>query len=93
MKFHCIEVSGIMNITFNRKVLWQAKGGYWIRSNENGVESSKRHDEMMAIVNILKWDRRYRMWVHGDTLNIVRKKDSVSPLARKIASVTLPHYQ
>ena len=78
MRFHCIEVSGIRNITFNRKSLWQADGGMWrkceLRKLHEPVES-RTHDEMMAIVNVLKWDRRYRMWVHEDTLNIVRKSD------------------
>lgn len=32
------------------------------------------HEQMMKIVNALKKDRRYRMWVHFDTLNIVRKE-------------------
>lgn len=85
MKFHNIEVSGIRNITFNRKALWQADGGMWRKVDLTNAPAgvfdiidSKTHEEMMKIVNLLKWDRRYRMWIHGDTLNIVRKSVTVN---------------
>ena len=70
MKFKDITVSGICNIVIGRKVKWVQSGCVW-----NTVEKGKQvsHEGMMNIVAHLKEDRRYRMWVHGDTLNIVRK--------------------
>jgi hypothetical protein len=64
MKFEKITVSGITNIVINRKVKWIYSCGMW---NEK-----RPHTEMMAIVNHLKADKRYRMWIHGNTLNIVK---------------------
>jgi hypothetical protein len=74
MKFENIEVSGIENITFERKTKWTRDGSdngcVW---KSAGDVEAKTHGEMMFIVNKLKEDHRYRMWVHFDTLNIVRK--------------------
>lgn len=80
MKFHCIEVSGIRTITFNRKTMWKFSESFnlWEKQQVASFDvcaNTKTHEEMMAIVNVLKWDRRYRMWIHGDALNIVRKSE------------------
>lgn len=72
MKFREIEVSGIECIVFNRKHVWRLiEGELW---EEKLLDKTKRlsHKDMMVIVNALKRDRRYRMWIHFDTLNIVR---------------------
>ena len=86
MRFHDIEVSGIECIVFNRKDRWILHdvnpifGELWQRvaspvdPNEQERQPTKTHAEMMKVVNALKKDRRYRMWVHFDTLNIVRKE-------------------
>lgn len=68
MKFQNITVSGIVNIVINRKTKWVQKGAIWETSKDHCC-----HEQMMNILTHLKEDRRYRMWVHGDTLNIVRK--------------------
>lgn len=76
MKFKDIEVSGIKRIVINHKKVWEYyPSNTWmvLRPGES-TESFRPHNEMMKIVNILKEDRRYRMWVHGDTLNIERKR-------------------
>ena len=59
MKFENIEVSGITRIVIEHKKVWEA--------GQLGFT-----DEIYAIVNKLKTDRRYRMWVHNNTLNVVR---------------------
>jgi hypothetical protein len=68
MRFYNIEVSGIKNIVFNKKRMWEKQvDNSWFESNR-GLACS--HEEMMWIVNRLKYDRKSRMWVHGDALNI-----------------------
>jgi len=46
----------------------------WQHENKAAMveDALKSHDQMMEIVNHLKADRRYRMWVHGNTLNVVK---------------------
>ena len=74
MRFSNIEVTGIVNIVFDRKVQWEfeIETSTWCHSKK---EKTMYHEDMMKIVNLLKTDRRYRMWVHLDTLNIVRKNE------------------
>ena len=69
MRFKDIVVSGITRIVIHRTDVWMYGDGVWVKSIPTSV---KTHDEMMAIVNHLKADKRYRMWVHGNTLNIVK---------------------
>ena len=69
MKFTNVTVSGITTIVMNRKVVWKQTEKGWAHSNGHNMTS---HDGMMEVVNHLKADRRYRMWVHGNTLNIVK---------------------
>ena len=75
MKFQNIVVSGICNIVINRKQKWVRGGNEWHKA-EN-IAHTYEHSFMMEIVQHLKADRRYRMWIHGDTLNIVRKEQTV----------------
>jgi hypothetical protein len=74
MKFTNIEVSGIEHIVINRKVKWSLITGSW----DNGNGEIHSDADMMDIVSHLKEDRRYRMWIHADTLNIVRKEMTFS---------------
>ena len=82
MKFENIVVSGIANIVVNRKTKWtQLPSNVWQRHVPKGEEDMfgrgvYTHDQMMEIVQHLKEDRRYRMWIHGDTLNIVRREQT-----------------
>jgi len=69
MKFEKITVSGITRVVIDRKDVWVYGDGMWVKSIPTSV---KTHTEMMAIVNHLKADKRYRMWIHGNTLNIVK---------------------
>jgi len=69
MKFENIVVSGIVNIVINRKQKWVQNGINWECSS-----NSRSHEQMMELLQHLKIDRRYRMWAHGDTLNIVRRE-------------------
>lgn len=71
MKFDHIEVNGILNIVINRKVQWTLNDHEQWHSNTGSLRT---HAEMMRIVNEIKKDRRFRMWIHHDTLNIVRKQ-------------------
>jgi len=77
MKFQNITVSGICNIVIGRKVKWMqaTSGSNWHKAV--GGNGACTHTEMMEIVQHLKIDRRYRMWIHGDTLNIVRREQTV----------------
>jgi hypothetical protein len=74
MKFENIVVGGITNIVINRKAKWTLSEGMWQRENKAAMmgDALKSHDQMMEVVNHLKADHRYRMWVHGNTLNVVR---------------------
>ena len=71
MKFTNIVVCGITRIVIDRKDVWIYGDGVWIKSAPEST-SVKTHPEMMAIVNHLKVDRRYRMWIHGNVLNVVK---------------------
>lgn len=84
MKLRNVELGGIRNIVFNHKTLWAARGGDWVRVLEGirtGITTTSlvndcvsiTHGDMMYRINLLKNDKRYRMWVYGDTLNVVRK--------------------
>jgi len=86
MKFKEITVSGIVNVVINRKAHWKCVGAsgdnepvLWERQIPEGKVLGEgayvlfTDEQMMGVVNRLKVDRRFRMWVHGDTLNIVRK--------------------
>ena len=70
MKFENIVVGGITSIVINRKAKWTLSEGIW---NYAEKDNFKSHAEMIELINYLKHDIRYRMWVHGDTLNIVRR--------------------
>ena len=79
MKFQNITVTGIVNVVIERRVKWtQLSTGTWQRQLPECLDAGGRgvytHEQMMSIIAHLKEDRRYRMWVHGDTLNIVRKQ-------------------
>jgi hypothetical protein len=69
MRFNNIEVSGINRIVIAHKAVWEWNDGIWVRG---GDHAPKHHGEMMEMVNRLKSDRRYRMWVHWNTLNILK---------------------
>jgi hypothetical protein len=85
MRFENIEVSGIECIVFNRDARWiQESPEFWrlySKLNDEGkcvpldTRVAISHDQMMVRVNALKKDRRFRMWLHYDTLNIVRKTE------------------
>jgi hypothetical protein len=85
MRFKDIEVSGITTIVFNRKRAFAQSmiDKSWIEVNKNdtifidsaGKENRISHEEMMSRVNHAKEDNRFRMWVHNDTLNIIRLPD------------------
>jgi hypothetical protein len=72
MKFEKITVSGIAIVVIDRKARWMknSEDGVWCKANS--FDNAKPHADMMAIVNHLKADKRYRMWLHGNTLNIVK---------------------
>lgn len=72
MKFKNIEVNGIKHIVFNREHKWtfNESTGDWFEEF-NG--RSMTHHSLMWVVGRLKENRRYRMWIHLDTLNVVRK--------------------
>jgi hypothetical protein len=69
MKFKNITVSGITRVVMNHKVVWTQTEKGWVHSNGHNITL---HDGMMEVINHLKEDRRYRMWVHGNTLNVVK---------------------
>lgn len=83
MKFSNIEVNGIKKVVINRKHWWVKVGPLWklaIRGPEPDdfipvayEGKTLTHEEMMKMVSHLKKDRRYRLWVHLDTLNIIRR--------------------
>lgn len=81
MRFRDIEVSGVVNIIFNRKTRFKHLGtGVWQRvvlfeKEEIHGRGVYTHEQMMDIVNCLKADRRFRMWIHVDTLNVVRRRN------------------
>lgn len=75
MRFNEIEVQGITNIVINKKTYWKlTENKIWSLQGPNRGRVNYTHEEMMRIVNILKTDRRYRMYIHLDTLNILKKE-------------------
>ena len=81
MRFKDIEINGIINIVIAHKVKWtQLSSGVWQKQIPDGIIDDGfgggvyTHEQMMEMVNHLKGDRRYRMWVHWDTLNILKVK-------------------
>ena len=88
-----IEVQGIENIIIDREFLWKKCSGeetYWfllLSSESNGVGHSSKSPEAMArYVNDLISNPGRRAWVHGDTLNIVKRpvKPKALPLHQEI---------
>jgi hypothetical protein len=69
MKFENIEVSGITDVTINRKAHYHKDGPLWVKNEGRAVS----HNKMMEIINHIKGDNRYRFWIHLNFLNIVRK--------------------
>jgi hypothetical protein len=86
MKFPAgIEVSGIRKIVIDRKFCWERedetfRSHIWeafIRKTEGGATFHRKSHEAMAkyIQNLLA-HKKHRAWVHGDTLNIVRREQA-----------------
>jgi hypothetical protein len=82
MKFKDITVSGLTDIVINRESKWvHLPSGTWQRELKPGAPDINgrgvyTHEQMMDIVEHLKTDRRFRMWIaigEGGSLNIVRK--------------------
>ena len=82
MRFIDIHVSGIDSIVINREAKWvHLPTGVWQKqipagADDVGGRGVYTHEQMMEIVEHLKFDRRYRMWIaigEGGSLNIVRK--------------------
>lgn len=84
MKFKCgIEVSGITRVMINQdeNKLWE-KGSHgdllWHLNNRPTVV--KTQEEMTAWIKLMVINPKNLAWVHGDTLNIVRR----DPTFRKV---------
>lgn len=89
MKLGYIEVSGIERIVEGRKVVWERYADRWVKYvggkdiPVTGMSTTEMHDYLDDKIfdNDLKLidGERYpyaknRVWVHGDTINIVRNK-------------------
>ena len=80
MKLGRIEVSGITRIVLNREFVWERKEydglvePIWAKISEDGSWSYVRlPKEIRGMLDYMLNNPEYRMWVHGDTLNIVKE--------------------
>ena len=80
MKLGRIEVSGITRIVFNREFVWERKEydglvePIWVKIAEDGSWVYVREPkEIRDMLDYMLARPEYRMWVHGDTLNIVKE--------------------
>jgi len=80
MRFKDVKVGGITTVVIKgreRTTEWRkTESGLWRRPEDGtGKRVYNSHAEMMAIVNLLKRDRRYEMGIDAScgTLHIVRK--------------------
>lgn len=75
MKFTLpIEVVGIQSVVFDRKKHWKKDGDSWYLTESDLTSTVIPHSEMCKRIKIVEKDPRFRMWVHFDTLNVVRKE-------------------
>lgn len=79
MKFtRPIEVTGITRIVFDRKRVWDKDTDeIWTAKNDgsDAIVRMMNHKDMSERIKYVEADSRFRMWIHGDTLNIVRKEE------------------
>lgn len=83
-----IEVSGIETVVFDRKKIWTIdEDEVWNgRTAEGTLVGIMNHKAMCDRIKAVERDSRYRMWIHGDTLNIVRRTPKVKtdPLVKAL---------
>ena len=69
-----VEVSGITHVVFYHDTHWlrviNNDNYVWIRTGVH--KKAMLHEHMMNIIRRKIGDARYRLWVHGETMNIVR---------------------
>lgn len=78
MKFtRPIEVTGITRVVFDRKKAWNkdAEDIWTFKTDESGNVYLMNQKAMTDRIKFAEADSRFRMWIHGDTLNIVRKEE------------------
>ena len=72
--FENVEVSGLTHVVFYHDTHWKRmnyKTDYvWLRLGE--YKKVMSHEHMLDIIRRKIGDYRYRMWIHGETLNIER---------------------
>lgn len=72
--FENVEVSGLTHVVFYHDTHWKRmnyKTDYvWLRLGEHKKVMS--HEHMLDIIRRKIGDPRYRMWIHGESLNIER---------------------
>mgnify|MGYP001430205152 CR=1 FL=1 len=74
MKFeNGIEVSGIERVVIDRKFVWQVREYGWHLIIPDNAQGKKTFDEMATWIKLMVLNPKYRAWVHGDTINIVRR--------------------
>lgn len=76
MELGSIEVSGIERVVFNRKSVWKrlyyehTRDYVWYPQNANTV-CPMRQATMVERLKRLAASPNHKVWVHGDTINIV----------------------
>ena len=80
MKLGRIEVSGITRIVINREFVWELREyrglgePVWVKIDGEGAWVFVRTPkEVRDMLDYMLARPEYRMWVHGDTLNIVKE--------------------
>jgi len=77
MKFeNGIEVSGIERVIIDRteKKLWEkVRRSGCIEWQLHEMPAYKSLDDMATWIKLMVLSGKYRAWVHGDTINIVRR--------------------
>ena len=76
MKFETgIEVSGITRVMINKSQLWEkvCHAGGCTEWQLHEMPVYKSQEDMATWIKLMVFSGKYRAWVHGDTINIVRR--------------------
>jgi len=74
MKFEQgVEVSGLKKVVIDRKTIWRLVDGSAVWELGGNPNAMKSQEKMATMVKLMVLNPKRRAWVHGDTLNIVRK--------------------
>jgi hypothetical protein len=82
MKIGFIEVTGIKRVVVDHKYVWKKAYGRWLKYEGDVIKGGKSEFEMSQYLNRKYWARqsanikkgvnKYRLWISGETVNVLR---------------------